>query len=97
MFFSCFFFSVERKICYGLEKAWRLSALLMLISACFEFDSYFEVIYCNFCSFWVSFFIDGDLWHLYAWKIFVFISAFFFCLIEFFSLKNLFYGNVFLN
>ena len=45
-------FSVKRKLCSGHEKAEGLSVLIILIFARFEFDS---AIYCNFCSFWVSF------------------------------------------
>ena len=47
-YFKHILFSVKRKLCSGLEKAWGLSALVMLIFARFEFDS---AIYCNFCSF----------------------------------------------
>ena len=45
-------FSVKRNLCSGLQKAWGLSALFMIISARFEFDL---AIYSTFCSFWVSF------------------------------------------
>jgi hypothetical protein len=50
--FKCILFSVKCKLWSGLEKTGGLSALLMLIFARSKFDS---VIYCNFCSFWVSF------------------------------------------
>jgi len=46
------FSSVTCKLRSGLERAWELSALLMLIFARFEFDS---AIRCTFHSFWVSF------------------------------------------
>ena len=39
-FFFSFFFSVKHKLCSVLEKACELSALLILIFARFEFDSY---------------------------------------------------------
>ena len=46
--------------------AWGLSALLMLISFRFEFDS---AIYFNLFSFNFNLFIDSYLWYFYAWKI----------------------------
>ena len=59
-----------------------LSALFMLISVCFEFDS---VIYCIFCSFWFLF--------VYCWWFMVVLRfedcltsfPLIFCLMEFFS------------
>ena len=39
------FFAVNRKLCSGLEKAWGLLALFVLIFARFEFDL---AIYCSF-------------------------------------------------
>ena len=52
-------FSVKCKLCSGLEKAWGLSALLMLNFACFEFDLLFLVI--SVC-FGFHLFNDEDLW-----------------------------------
>ena len=46
-----YFFS-KAQILFWSWEGLGLSALLMLIYARFEFDL---VIYCNFCSFWVSF------------------------------------------
>ena len=57
------FFSVKHKFCSSLDKAWGLSALLMLIFARFEFDL---GIYCNFCRFEFHLFIDSYLWEFYA-------------------------------
>ena len=42
------FFQLSANFCSGLEKALGLSALRMLIFACYEFDL---AIYRNFCSF----------------------------------------------
>jgi hypothetical protein len=58
------------------------STLLLLISACFEFDS---VIYCNFCSFWVSFIY----WWLFAVALrlvdYLILFLLIFVLMEFFT------------
>ena len=59
-----FFF--KRKLCSGLENAWGLSALLILILARFDIVL---AIYCNSVRFEFHLFIDSDLWQFYAWKI----------------------------
>ena len=45
-FSLCILFSVKFKLCSGLEKAWGLSALLMLISTSFELElvNYFNYV-----------------------------------------------------
>jgi hypothetical protein len=90
------FLSVKCKFCSGLRKAKGFWALLMLISARFLFDS---VIYCNFCSFWVS--LIYRCWIVVFSRLvdyFDFIFAhFWFNEVLSFSLKNLFCGKSILN
>ena len=47
---------IKRKLYFGLQKAWKLSALLILISVHFRFH---WVNYSNFCSF--------KVWFIYWW------------------------------
>ena len=46
--FKINFLPVKCKLCCGLEKAWGLLLLLMIIFARFEFDSVFIVIFVRF-------------------------------------------------
>jgi hypothetical protein len=86
------FLSVKCKLFSGLGKAWVLS-LLVLISACFEFDL---VIYCNFCLFWVSF-INQCWFVVSCWVDYLILFLFIFGLMEFFTFlwKTCFVEKVF--